>query len=566
MNPLNKQRSSRYTSCLAGVAMALWSTCLATSVAQAACPTAASCDPGPRPVGKQFVTNAGVNSAGTALLPTPIVNTRQPPDPNGNEGAGHPISNNGNFGKFWGNAVAVFGQRASVNGAVDSTSGNPTLLGLGPGFNGDSCFMCHSQPTIGGTSPGVGTPGFTENPQITAAKALGGSNPENLSTIITPNGPIREARFILSETDPTRLTLDGGVHELFTIQGRSDAPQGCEVSQPDITTQLANKNVIFRIPTPTFGLGLVESVADADLVRNAGIEHSLNGTIQNAVLNRSGNDGTVARFGWKAQNKSLLLFAGEAANVELGITNELFPNEKVPGTNCTSNPLPEDDTHTAFAVQTGQAAGDVDSFVSSAIENFAMFMRINGAPGQCDFSSGVDANGNALCNPLSASALAGLQVFNSIGCNVCHTPSFTTQPSNVEGLSNRTFQPFSDFGLHHMGATLADGVTQGIAGPDQFRTAPLWGLGQRLFFLHDGRTSDLKQAILDHASSPAMCVFTGATQLFTVTFPLDGNATANFFPSSEGTFCGSEANAVVTNFNNQSVTNQQNLLNFLRSL
>jgi hypothetical protein len=226
--------------------------------------------------------------------------------------------------------------------------------------------------------------------------------------------------------------------------------------------------------------------------------------------------------------------------------------------------LPEDDTKVAF--QSGLNPQDVDSFVSSAIENFAVFMRINGAPGQCDFAGGVDVNGNALCNPLSASAQAGLTVFNSIGCNVCHTQSFTTQPSNVAGMSNRTFEPSSDFGLHHMGVTLADGVTQGIAGPDQFRTAPLWGLGQRLFFLHDGRATNLVQASQAHSSSSNYCVITAATQIFTVTFPLDGNATNGFFPASATTFCGSEANAVVTNFNNQSVSNQQNLLNFLRSL
>lgn len=544
---------------------ALFSMCFMTSVAQAQCSPGAACDPGPRPVGKQFATLSGAtNTSGITLLTSPIVNTRQPADTTGNEGAGRAIANGGTFGKFWGNAAAVFGQTASVNGAIDPTSGNPTLRGLGPAFNGNSCLMCHSQPTIGGSSPGGGTPGFKQNPQIAVANVLGASNPENLSAFITPNGPVREVRFIVNESDPSRLTLDGGVHELFTIQGRSDAPPGCVVSQPDIATQLANKNVIFRIPTPTFGLGLVENVADADLVKNAAGERGVNATIQNAVLNRSGNDGTVARFGWKAQNKSLLLFAGEAANVELGMTNELFPTEKVPGSGCTSNPLPEDEINVAF--ETGLNPQDVDSFVSSSIENFAVFMRMNGAPGQCDFASGVDANGNALCNPLSASALAGLKVFNSIGCSGCHTQSFTTQPSNVEGLSNRTFQPFSDFGLHHMGATLADGVTQGLAGPDQFRTAPLWGLGQRLFFLHDGRTSDLKQAILDHASNPGSCVITGATQIFTVTFPLEGNATANFFPASGGTFCGSEANGVVANFNAQSVTNQQNLLNFLRSL
>jgi CxxC motif-containing protein (DUF1111 family) len=77
---------------------------------------------------------------------------------------------------------------------------------------------------------------------------------------------------------------------------------------------------------------------------------------------------------------------------------------------------------------------------------------------------------------------------------------------------------------------LADGVSQGGAGPDQFRTAPLWGLGQRLYFLHDGRTSDLMQAIQAHQSP------------------------------------GSEANTVIRIFNSLPQSQQQDLLNFLRSL
>lgn len=536
----------------------------------AACPPNTACDPGPRPVGSQFKLFAGpVNSSGVALLPTPIVNTRQPPDAVGNEGAGRVLANAGTAGPFWGDTVAIFGQLVSVNGATDPATGNPTLLGLGPAFNGNGCFMCHSQPAIGGTSPGVGTPAFTQNPQITVATAFGGSNTENLSAFITPNGPIREARYILSETVPN--TLDGSVHEFFSIQGRSDAPGTCTLAQADVATQFNKQNVSFRIPTPTFGLGLVENIGENDLVNNAAGENAINSTVQNAVLNRNGNDQTITRFGWKAQNKSLLIFAGEAANIEMGMTNELFPNERVPGVNCTSNGTPEDDTHGAnnSVFPTGQNPQDVDAFVSSAIENFAVFMRINGAPGQCDYLSGVDGNGNALCNPLSSNALAGQAIFNSIGCNACHTPSFTTQPSNVPGLSNRTFFPYSDFGVHHMGAQLADGVTQGLAGPDQFRTAPLWGLGQRLFFLHDGRTSDLKQAILDHGSGLfglATCYTSTNTQTFTVTFPLQNNATQLFLPISNTLSCGSEADGVVANFNQLSVTQQQQLLDFLRSL
>jgi cytochrome c peroxidase len=208
----------------------------------------------------------------------------------------------------------------------------------------------------------------------------------------------------------------------------------------------------------------------------------------------------------------------------------------------------------------------VDTFVSSAIENFAAFMRFNGAPSQCDFASGVDAAGHALCSPLSASAQNGLAVFNQLGCNTCHTQSFTTQPSNVAGLSNRTFQPFSDFSLHHMGSTLADGITQGLAGPDQFRTAPLWGLGQRLFFLHDGRTSDLTEAILAHGSAPGACYTSASSQTFVVTFPLNRNATSFFSPASISLSCGSDADDVIRQFKRLSAAQQQDLLNFLRSL
>jgi CxxC motif-containing protein (DUF1111 family) len=97
-------------------------------------------------------------------------------------------------------------------------------------------------------------------------------------------------------------------------------------------------------------------------------------------------------------------------------------------------------------------------------------------------------------------------------------------------MGNLTYHPFSDFALHHMGSGLADGVNQGAAGPDQFRTSPLWGVGQRLFFLHDGRTASLVTAIAAHASP------------------------------------GSEANQVISNFNLLPVSDRQAIINYLRSL
>jgi hypothetical protein len=101
-----------------------------------------------------------------------------------------------------------------------------------------------------------------------------------------------------------------------------------------------------------------------------------------------------------------------------------------------------------------------------------------------------------------------------------------------------------------MGSKLADNVIQGSAGPDEYRSAPLWGLGQRVFFLHDGRTNDLVAAIQDHASG--------------------GNGDADGGRSNSGrnwnSYPPSEANEVIANFNNSSTASQQDLLNFLRSL
>ncbi len=142
---------------------------------------------------------------------------------------------------------------------------------------------------------------------------------------------------------------------------------------------------------------------------------------------------------------------------------------------------------------------------------------------------------------------------------LCHSSSLTTAASVFTGMGNVTYAPYSDFAIHHMGSTLADGINQGVAGPDEFRTAPLWGLGQRLFFLHDGRTSNLMQAITDHASSTSSCSITATSQIFTA----DSLA---FLPVTFLQFCGSEADAVVNNFNALSTSQKQDLLNFLRSL
>ena len=113
--------------------------------------------------------------------------------------------------------------------------------------------------------------------------------------------------------------------------------------QPDFARQLAFNNVVFRIPTPVFGLGLVENTTDATLRANLAATRDARYRLGiGGRFNTSGNDGTITRFGWKAQNKSLLIFAGEAYNVEQGVTNEVFPDERAGVDGCVFNSLPED--------------------------------------------------------------------------------------------------------------------------------------------------------------------------------------------------------------------------------
>src|SRR5207247_2475698 len=143
-------------------------------------------------------------------------------------------------GKFFDAGLDAFLEVQSVQGTIADTE-----EGLGPRFNLDSCGGCHSQPAIGGTSPSV-------NPQVAVANKNGATN--TMPFFISINGPVREARF----------KSDGGVHDLFTITGRTDAP-GCNIAQPDFDA--AGADLIFRIPTPTFGAGRIGAMTDSTLTR-----------------------------------------------------------------------------------------------------------------------------------------------------------------------------------------------------------------------------------------------------------------------------------------------------------
>jgi CxxC motif-containing protein (DUF1111 family) len=388
-------------------------------------------------------------------------------------------------------------------------------VGLGPRFNDNSCSGCHAYPAVGGSSPPT-------NPLFSVYQLEGATN--TMPYFITSTGPIVVARFpyVLGTTTP-----DGGVHQMFTISNRSDAPGCTTMVQPEFTTAQAENDIIFRQVTPTYGAGLVELIQESAIVANQNANLSLKASLGiTGHAQYSDDDGTITRFGWKAQQKSLIYFSGEAYTVEEGVSDEAFPSENdesiasclppfpvPPGTNKTKG-VPDDRN------DTGEAPKLPVNFTSD-LERFALFMRFLAPP-----------------TPVAptTSTANGLVQFQNVGCNMCHQISFSTPTSPIAALSNQTATLYSDLLVHDMGPGDADNVTQGSATGDQFRTAPLWGIGQRIFFMHDGRENNIVNAIEDHYSV------------------------------ANGVYPNSEANQVITNFNNLSAGNQQDLINFLRSL
>ena len=439
-------------------------------------------------------------SAFAFVFATVVMADNSPTDPGartGNAGAGGPIANlSVKEAKFFDAGLDEFEEVQSVTGSVAGTE-----EGLGPRFNSNSCVSCHAHPAVGGSSPPA-------NPQV----IVGPPNEVlTLTTlgIISADGPVREVRF----------ASDGGVHDLFTITGLEGAGN-CHIAQPAFAAN--SGDLRFRIPTPLFGLGLIEAIEDATILKN----EKLNQLGINGIANRNGNDGTVTRFGWKAQNKSLVIFSGEAYNVEQGITNELFPDERGEGgmpdpENCRKiRPAPQDLVN--YDLTQPQAVID-------NVNAFANFMRFLAPPVPVTSYTGVT----------QAQITAGKTAFNKAGCGICHKESMTTGSHVTAALANKPVNLFSDLLLHDIGT--GDGISQGGAGGTQFRTAPLWGAGQRLFFMHEGRFTNIVDAIKAHggpAGSPP-----------------------------------NEATEVMKNFNGAagasaplSATESQNLVYFLRSL
>ncbi len=301
--------------------------------------------------------------------------------------------------------------------------------GLGPIFNNVSCVSCH------------------------AAGATGGGS----AITVTRFGKLTNGVF-----DP--MNEQGG----SLLQSSAIDPAVQEVVPADANV------IAHRQSTPLFGIGLIEAISDADILRNAA-RPAVDGISGRAaqIVDAATGQTRVGRFGWKAQQASLLTFAGDAYLNEMGITSRLFPTENAPNGNTAL--LAQYDAY-ADPEDTVDATGRGD------IDAAADFMRLLAPP------------------PVvlaTQSANAGRTVFFQLGCANCHTPSMNTGPNAIAALSMKNVPLYSDLLLHDMGS-LGDGIAQSAAGMYEMRTAPLWGLRVSGPYLHDGRAATVDAAIRAH--------------------------------------------------------------------
>jgi CxxC motif-containing protein (DUF1111 family) len=308
--------------------------------------------------------------------------------------------------------------------------------GLGPLFNGTGCAVCHNVPAIGGSSP------MTE--------LRGG--------VRDPDGKFR---------------VVGGT-TLFQMFSLPD--HRCQAVIP------AEANVIARrAPIPLFGGGLVEAVPDETLLAlEDPFDRDRDGISGRAAIitDKATGRRRVGRFGWKAQIATLLTFSGDAYTNEMGITNDIFPEEPHGGISpermreCDRVKDPED----LVDQRTGKRA----------IDNFEAFMKFLAAPPR---------------GPITEEVRVGEQVFAAVGCTSCHVPTLTTGPNPSAALNRKTLTAYSDFLLHELGT--GDGIEQGAAEPDEIRTPALWGLRLRRPLLHNGSAATPADAVRRHGGEAA---------------------------------------------------------------
>src|SRR5690242_13712958 len=325
--------------------------------------------------------------------------------------------------------------------------------GLGPTYNGVACVECHQSVDVGG---------FSQDMEFRAGHLVNGA------FVDAPGG------------------------QLIHVRG----------TDSDVVEHISTAETVkaFRITTSAIGDGFVEALANDTLQNNVAAEPSgIRGTLTTVPVTEAGNALRIGRFGWKSQQASLLSFAGDAYLNEMGITS------KFDGFGGRSSDAADAGTHenpasTAEGVVNVTFPSPFDPVADPEDDGgdvlaFADFMAATRAPGRQ--------------NPIPAAATRGDSLFNAVGCNVCHTRTFTTATPGTlinggaftvpAALGSKIIHPFSDFALHDVGT--GDGIVQnaGQGSANMMRTAPLWGIRARNRFMHQGLNVTIFDTIQLHA-------------------------------------------------------------------
>ncbi|WP_444995563.1 di-heme oxidoreductase family protein [Aliikangiella sp. IMCC44359] len=367
--------------------------------------------------------------------------------------------------------------------------------GLGPLFNARSCITCHvnggrgALPAENSSAPvalifklgsekghpqlgNLGDPIYGHQLQVRSInrninKGLAPLNPVDLSLLAAEGGVRRSCKEILGQF------ADGETYRL------------CQPHYEVVNLsygQLAKPNVLSpRLAPPLLGLGLLEKIPQAAILKNEDVDDSDNNSISgkaNWVWDRTQNKKRLGRFGFKAAQPSVEQQSAAAFNNDMGITSAIYPKEE-----CTS-------VQVGCLIQKRREGLKHKLDIETSLLQQVVFFTANLAvPKVRNFNASLYKQGR--------------EVFYEFNCHDCHQPSFKIASTKKDS-EEHIIWPYSDLLLHDMGEGLQDQQAEFLADGREWRTPPLWGLGLQKqvtgenAFLHDGRARSLLEAVLWH--------------------------------------------------------------------
>jgi CxxC motif-containing protein (DUF1111 family) len=380
-----------------------------------------------------------------------------------------------------------------TTGAHNEDGNTPYLpiAGLqGAHFNQSVCIACHVNNGRSAAATGINQKLDTMSVRVAATGANGAQVPHpQYGTAIQMNG--------LASTGTTRnWGNDVRVGAFATKTVKLADGTVVELRKPTLAFEGPVPDIYsLRAAQPMIGTGLLEAVAEADILARARTTPDADGVkgVANFVFDPESGAVRLGRFGWKAGKSTLRHQTAEALLLDMGVTSPVYPNRA-----CMTGPA-------------GCASGGVQPGISeSDLQSISHYLSLVAVPAQRSLASGFP-KGVAPIDELRVDPVqvgAGARLFAGMRCTACHTAEMKTGSGHLFAeLRNQTIHPYSDLLLHDLGDGLADKFAEGQARGGMWRTAPLWGIGYtdkvlgsstKVGYLHDGRARTLTEAIMWH--------------------------------------------------------------------